>query len=812
MRNTLVYRIISLVLFLASCFVLVFTAIFGEINEWLTYAALVIVAASFTTVFVLNVGNKKFRKMQWLEQRYELWNSISYRVKKGGETAFNKLPIAIIVYDKNKTIQWANAYAKEIFLSPLVDVRIENISADLYYNLSNEDKFEISLYGSIFECEVLMEENIVYLTDVTEFHNLTQKYADHTLAAGIINLDNLSEALSGFDAQERSSQMSNIIGILSDWCSKFDIYLKGYTDNQYLILLNEKQLAEVVKDEFKVIDDVKSYCLKEDIRSSASIGIAVADNADLGYVELFALAETQLNLALNRGGNQCVLNKYGETSYFGGKTASFESRSPVYVRTKAEELVSLINKAQKIYVMTHIDADADAFGAAIAVQKIAAAYNKEAKIVFDLDRVDQTIQYLYSIIQREHTATLDYLIGTKKAIREIKNSDLLIIVDVQNQKILMEPKLYKKAKHVAVIDHHRPGKFLVDKYDYIYQTSSASSSVELLVEMYEFLDKDPIVSSAEATWMIMGILVDTNDLMYRASYRTFNVLSRLQTYGGELQLAKKYLREDYDKYEKRIDVLSNLIIYKEKYGIATVTEGVNPRQFLAKVADDVLEIKGIKASFCVGRISENEIGISARSLDETNVQLIMEALGGGGHYNNAATQLRAVDLEEAKDMLIKEIDISEERGGDSMRIILTTEVKGKGKKGDIIDVKSGYGNFLIRSGQAIIASVDNIKELEKEKEKEKRLALSKENEMKDLRDKIEANPVTIGVKVGKEGKIFGSVSSKMIVDEYKAQYDITLDRKKIIKDEIQALGTFVVLVDLHPDIKARLTIYVVGKE
>ena len=812
MRNTLVYRIISLVLFLASCFVLVFTAIFGEINEWLTYAALVIVAASFTTVFVLNVGNKKFRKMQWLEQRYELWNSISYRVKKGGETAFNKLPIAIIVYDKNKTIQWANAYAKEIFLSPLVDVRIENISADLYYNLSNEDKFEISLYGSIFECEVLMEENIVYLTDVTEFHNLTQKYADHTLAAGIINLDNLSEALSGFDAQERSSQMSNIIGILSDWCSKFDIYLKGYTDNQYLILLNEKQLAEVVKDEFKVIDDVKSYCLKEDIRSSASIGIAVADNADLGYVELFALAETQLNLALNRGGNQCVLNKYGETSYFGGKTASFESRSPVYVRTKAEELVSLINKAQKIYVMTHIDADADAFGAAIAVQKIAAAYNKEAKIVFDLDRVDQTIQYLYSIIQREHTATLDYLIGTKKAIREIKSNDLLIIVDVQNQKILMEPKLYKKAKHVAVIDHHRPGKFLVDKYDYIYQTSSASSSVELLVEMYEFLDKDPIVSSAEATWMIMGILVDTNDLMYRASYRTFNVLSRLQTYGGELQLAKKYLREDYDKYEKRIDVLSNLMIYKEKYGIAVVIEGVNPRQFLAKVADDVLEIKGIKASFCVGRISENEIGISARSLDETNVQLIMEALGGGGHYNNAATQLRAVDLEEAKDMLIKEIDISEERGGDSMRIILTTEVKGKGKKGDIIDVKSGYGNFLIRSGQAIIASVDNIKELEKEKEKEKRLALSKENEMKDLRDKIEANPVTIGVKVGKEGKIFGSVSSKMIVDEYKAQYDITLDRKKIIKDEIQALGTFVVLVDLHPDIKARLTIYVVGKE
>ena len=704
-----------------------------------------------------------------------------YRVKKGGETAFNKLPIGIIVYNKNKTIQWANAYAKEIFLSELVDVKIENISSDLYYNLSNEEEFEISLYGSIFSCKVLMEENIVYLTDVTDFHNLTQKYADHTLSAGIINLDNLNDALSGFDAQERSSQMSNIIGILSDWCGKFGIYLKGYSDNQYLILLNEKQLKEVVKDEFKVIDDIKSYCLKEDIRSSASIGVAIADNADLSYVELFALAEAQLQLALNRGGNQCVLNKYGEVSYFGGKTASFESRSPVYVRTKAEELVSLILKANKVYVMTHIDADADAFGAAIAVQKIATAYNKEAKIVFDLDKVDQTIQYLYSIIQREHTATLDYLISTKKAIRDIKTHDLLIIVDVQNQKILMEPKLYKKAKHVAVIDHHRPGKFLVDKYDYIYQTSSASSSIELIVEMYEFIDKDITVSSAEATWMVMGILVDTNDLMYRASYRTFNVLSRLQTYGGELQLAKKYLREDYDEYEKRITVLSNVMIYKEKYGIATIKDDANPRQFLAKVADDVLEIKGIKASFCLGRISDNEIGISARSLDETNVQLIMEALGGGGHYNNAACQLRGVDVEEARELLLKEIDISEERGGDSMRIILTTEVKGKGKKGDIIDVKSGYGNFLIRSGQAIMATVDNIKELEKEKEKEKRLALSKENEMKELRDKIEGNPVTIGVKVGKEGKIFGSVSSKMIVDEYKAKYDITLDRKRLLK-------------------------------
>lgn len=812
MRNTLIYRIISLVLFLASCFVLIFTSIFGEINEWATYAALVIVAASFTTVFVLNVGNKKFRKMQWLEQRYELWNSISYRVKKGGETAFNKLPIGIIVYNKNKTIQWANAYAKEIFLSELVDVKIENISSDLYYNLSNEDEFEISLYGSIFSCKVLTDENIVYLTDVTDFHNLTKKYADHTLAAGIINLDNLNDALSGFDAQERSSQMSNIIGILSDWCGKFGIYLKGYSENQYLILLNEKQLEEVVKDEFKVIDDIKSYCLKEDIRSSASIGVAVADNADLGYVELFALAEAQLQLALNRGGNQCVLKKYGEVSYFGGKTASFESRSPVYVRTKAEELVSLITKANKVYIMTHIDADADAFGAAIAVQKIATAYNKEAKIVFDLDKVDQTIQYLYSIIQREHTATLDYLISTKKAIKDIKSNDLLVIVDVQNQKILMEPKLYKKAKHVAVIDHHRPGKFLVDKYDYIYQTSSASSSVELIVEMYEFIDKDITVSSAEATWMVMGILVDTNDLMYRASYRTFNVLSRLQTYGGELQLAKKYLREDYDEYEKRIAVLSNVMIYKEKYGIATIKDDANPRQFLAKVADDVLEIKGIKASFCLGRISDNEIGISARSLDETNVQLIMEALGGGGHYNNAACQLRGVDVEEARELLLKEIDISEERGGDSMRIILTTEVKGKGKKGDIIDVKSGYGNFLIRSGQAIMATVDNIKELEKEQEKEKRLALSKENEMKELRDKIEGNPVTIGVKVGKEGKIFGSVSSKMIVDEYKAKYDITLDRKKIIKEDINALGTYVVTVDLHPEVKAKLTVYVVGKE
>lgn len=810
MKNNFLYRMASVIFFIVSTFILVFTFAVKEINIYVTYASFFILSGSLTFLVIITFSNKKIRRMNWLEQRYKLWNSISYRVRQGGEVAFNELPIGIVVFSNKKVIQWANKYAREIFLSPLVDRNIEVIHQDLFYNLNNNEIFDINIYGRIFSCKVLKEENIVYFTDKTEIKNLESKYRNRTLAMGIINLDNLTQALVSFDAQNRASQISNIIGILSDWSNNHQIYLKGFSETQYLILMDYVQLQELIREEFKVLDEIKGYCLKEDLRSSASIGIACMD---LNYNDLFDSAKNMLDFALNRGGNQCVVNIDNEIKYYGGKTNSFENRSPVYVKSKSEELQEIVKKYNKVYIMAHTDADADAFGACLAMYKFALALDKKVKIVLDNKKVDVTVLALLEIIENQHVGVLEYFIKPQEAVFKINKDDLLIIVDTQNRKLLLDERLYNKANHVAIIDHHRPGVNHVDKYEFMYTSTSASSSVELVVEMFEFLQEDIEVSNTEATWMVMGIMVDTNNLLYRASYRTFNVLSRLQKYGGEMQKAQKYLRDDLLVYEKKLEVLANLDIIEDKYGVAIVDSEIVAKQFLAKISDEILGIQDIKAAFCIGNIAKNTVGISARSLDDTNVQLLMEALGGGGHYNNAACQLKNVTLSEAQDKLMEKLKILEERGSSVMKIILTTNVKGKGKKGDIIEIPRGHANFLIRSDQAVIASVDNIKELENKNQEAKKDAEILENQMRELKDEIEAKHVYVNVKVGKEGKLFGAVTMKMIVEEYSKQHKIVLDKRKIIFDgNIDNVGTYEIPIQLHKDIRANLIVHVVEKE
>ena len=810
MKNNFLYRMASVIFFIVSTFILVFTFAVKEINIYVTYASFFILSGSLTFLVIITFSNKKIRRMNWLEQRYKLWNSISYRVRQGGEVAFNELPIGIVVFSNKKVIQWANKYAREIFLSPLVDRNIEVIHQDLFYNLNNNEIFDINIYGRIFSCKVLKEENIVYFTDKTEIKNLESKYRNRTLAMGIINLDNLTQALVSFDAQNRASQISNIIGILSDWSNNHQIYLKGFSETQYLILMDYVQLQELIREEFKVLDEIKGYCLKEDLRSSASIGIACMD---LNYNDLFDSAKNMLDFALNRGGNQCVVNIDNEIKYYGGKTNSFENRSPVYVKSKSEELQEIVKKYNKVYIMAHTDADADAFGACLAMYKFALALDKKVKIVLDNKKVDVTVLALLEIIENQHVGVLEYFIKPQEAVFKINKDDLLIIVDTQNRKLLLDERLYNKANHVAIIDHHRPGVNPVDKYEFMYTSTSASSSVELVVEMFEFLQEDIEVSNTEATWMVMGIMVDTNNLLYRASYRTFNVLSRLQKYGGEMQKAQKYLRDDLLVYEKKLEVLANLDIIEDKYGVAIVDSEIVAKQFLAKISDEILGIQDIKAAFCIGNIAKNTVGISARSLDDTNVQLLMEALGGGGHYNNAACQLKNVTLSEAQDKLMEKLKILEERGSSVMKIILTTNVKGKGKKGDIIEIPRGHANFLIRSDQAVIASVDNIKELENKNQEAKKDAEILENQMRELKDEIEAKHVYVNVKVGKEGKLFGAVTMKMIVEEYSKQHKIVLDKRKIIFDgNIDNVGTYEIPIQLHKDIRANLIVHVVEKE
>lgn len=811
MKMKLPIQKIIIVLFCLATFLFVYSFIDENFHVSISYISLSVIVASLTYFYMIGKANRNIKRLRWLENRLKLWNLISYRVKKAGEYAFNHLPIGIIIYNEEKVIEWANAYAKEIFMSPLVDRKIEIINPELFDKINGEENFEMTIYGRHYRCNVISDHNILYFLDQTDLKDLQQKYGRSLLAVGFLNLDNLDTALTALDAQERAMQMSNLIGLLSDWSNKHDIYLRGLSEARYLLFMTFAQLRELMDDKFSVLDDIQNYCQKEDLRITASLGIACKDD---GITRLVELAEEQLELALNRGGNQGVVLIDNQIHYFGAKTTSLETRSPIFVRVKAEMLADMIKHSRDVLIMSHKDMDADAFGSCLAIHKIVAALKKESKIVFDESSVDETIRAIHNIIQKEHINILDYFVAPRKAVDNITNDTLLVIVDCQYQTLLTSEKLYKSANKIAIIDHHRRNNNAISNYDYLYSQSSASSTVELVAEMFQYISNEIEISEIEATWMLMGILVDTNNLMYRTSYRTFNVLADLQKFGAEIPRAQRYLRENFGEYVKRMSILNNLEIVDGKYAIAACSaDEIYSRAFLAKIADNIISVNDIKASFCIGRIDENEIGISARSLNEVNVQVIMEQLNGGGHFNNAATQIKDVTVEQAKEMLIDKLSRLEDGGMTTMKIILTKDVKGKGKAGDIIDIPAGHANFLIRTDQAVLATVDNIKQLEKKKREEKEAMEKHLNEMRELKSVIESKPVHIHVRVGKEGKLFGSVSTKQIADEFKAQHDLILDKRKMLPDKIiNSLGTYEIPIQLHKEVTALMTIHVVEKK
>lgn len=780
-------------------------------SEYILYPLVFLGSISISYYLNSLLNRKKTKQLKWLENRMKLWDNITYRVNIAGEEAFDEMPIAIILFDDNYNIEWANKYAKSVFMSPLVNKEIKFINQELLSKLQkSESNFDLLLYGKVFDCSVKHDYRIIYLTDKTKEIELANKLKNKMLAAGIINIDNINQALTSFDAQERAVHISNIIGILSDWAESNNVYIRGYSEERYLLLTNYEHLQLLQRERFKVIDEIKQYSYRENLRISLSIGIACRD---IEKVKIVELAEQQLELALNRGGDQCVVLVDEEIFYYGARSNAVETRSTVSIRVKAEEIRDLIKASSQVFIMSHAHMDADAFGSAIGLAKIAKSLGRESKIIFDNNSIDPTVNLIYKTIQKKHTNILEYFISPREALLKMSDDTLLIIVDCQYKSILLDQKVYERAKKIAIIDHHRRSPEAINDYVFLYAQPSSSSSVELVTELMEYMDEEIEISSTVATWMLLGIIVDTNNFVYRTNHQTYNVLAKLNLYGADSSLVKLYLREDLEVYAKRIEILNNIEVFDGKYGIALCDDDIYERQFLAKIADSIISINNIEAGFAIGYIDKGVVGISARSIGQTNVQIIMELLGGGGHFNNAATQISAVTLEEARDNLVEKIKSIDKGEGLTMKIILTKDVKGKGKADDIIDVPAGHANFLIRSNQAIEATVDNIKQLESRQlkvqhEQEKHL-----QDMRDLKVLIEQKSVTVKVKVGKEGKLFGSVSTKQIVDEFKHQHNLELDKRKIIYDkDIDTLGTYIIPIQLHKDVLAKITLYVVEKE
>jgi len=780
--------------------------------EYITYIMLVVLVASLANLISRFQRRVQLKRERMLENRLGLWNNISYKVKKAGETAFNELPIGIIVINNQFTVMWANKAAKRIFLSPLEKINLENISQQVFLSLSQGEKeFVADIYGKVYKIIYLAEHNVVYFSDITEMVQTETKYKNRIMGIGYINIDNLEEALVDFDVQERAEYMGKIIGIIAKWSESFGIYVRAYSDNRFLILMDQQQLNEIMKSNFVILDEIKTVWRGTKlIRISLSIGIACLD---INIDDLSKVALEQLDLALNRGGDQAIVKVQDHTYFFGAKTDALQKDSKVEIRVKSEELQDLIRQASSVFVMGHKAIDADGFGATLGIYKLAKSMDKKAYMILDPKSMDITVERIFDSINKEYIGLMKDIVDPTEAQKIIDDDSLLVVVDCQAEWLVIDPKVLKKAGKVAVIDHHRKGQGAINKPDFYYSKTSASSSVELVVELLQFYEGEIELDELEATWMLIGIIVDTNNFIYRTSDKTFEVAAILKRHGANMMLVKKYLKENMTEKMMRNEFLDNLEIYKEKVGIAVSRNTtIYERATLAKISDEIISIMGISAGFTVGYIGENEVGISARSLGEVNVQVIMERLGGGGHLNNAAAQIKDTDIPTVVKQIKQLMDDYLEKE-ENMKVILIKEVKGRGKRGDIIDLQPGFANHLIRNGQAVIASAENLKTLEREKRESEIKAEKHLQEIKELKKLIEATPIKIGVRVGSEGKLFGSVSMKQVVDTFEKETGIALDKRKINSvDSITALGTYDIPIQLHKEVVATIRLYVVEKE
>ena len=310
------------------------------------------------------------------------------------------------------------------------------------------------------------------------------------------------------------------------------------------------------------------------------------------------------------------------------------------------------------------------------------------------------------------------------------------------------------------------------------------------------------------------MVVDTNNFIYRTSAVTFEIAAAIKRYGADMNIVKKYLKEEHSEKIIRSEFLKNVELFYDNVAIAVATDDmpILDRVTLAKVSDELISISGVELGITIGYISENEIGMSARSLGAINCQIIMEKMGGGGHLNNAAAQRRNETIPETVSKLKEAINsyMAEE---ENMKVILIKDVKGKGKKNDILDLNSGYANFLLRGGLAIVASPENIKAVEKEQEEEKYRAEKLLQEMKETKKVIEAEPIKIVVKVGADSKIYGSVNTKQIADAVESKFNLKIDKRKIIlPNALNTLGEHDVKIQLHKDVTATIKVFLVEKE
>ncbi|MDD7178647.1 MAG: DHH family phosphoesterase [Lachnospiraceae bacterium] len=594
----------------------------------------------------------------------------------------NDFEIAYALLDYNGKLLWVNkqfeqmtgkdkSYHKSITsLFPSITKELLQGEESLELNLSMEEQhFRVSMSRIYFDA-IISETNMlemdsdnnyltaVYFFDETRLHHYIQENEDQKMVVAQVYIDNYDEALESIEDVKRSLLVALIDRKVNAYFSKVDALVRKTEKDKYFIVFRHEYLKALKEDKFSVLEDVKTVKVGNTMAVTLSIGIG--DTAAT-YSQNNEYSRMAIDLALGRGGDQVVLREGEKVTYFGGKAQQVERNTRVKARVKAHALRGIIESKERVIVMGHQISDMDSFGAAIGIYCAARTLDKKVQIV--LNTVSSTLRPFRECFTEEKGYAPDTFLTREQAIEVCTPNTVVMVVDTNRPGNTECPEILKMTKNIVVFDHHRQSNDVIENPVLSYIEPYASSSCEMVAEVLQYFTESIKLAPQEADSLYAGILIDTNNFMAKTGVRTFEAAAYLKRCGAEVTRVRKMLRNDMCDYKARAEVVRHAEVYRDAFAISVCpTENIeSPTIVGAQAANELLNITGIKASFVLTEF-KGKVYISSRSIDEINVQLIMEALGGGGHLTIAGAQLEHYTIAEVKRMLQQTIDKMIEEG------------------------------------------------------------------------------------------------------------------------------------------------------
>ena len=492
----------------------------------------------------------------------------------------------------------------------------------------------------------------LYLFDETELNQYIRQKEDEKLVTGLLYLDNYEEALNSVEEVRRSLLVALIERKLNKYFGEVDGLIKKLEKDKFILVMRQRSLEELKKKRFNILEDVKTVNIGNDMAVTISIGIGI--NAP-SYSQNYEYARIAIDLALGRGGDQVVIKDRDQMTYFGGKSQQMGKSTRVKARVKAHALREFMVSKDKVVVMGHKIPDVDSIGAGIGIYRAAKSLNKKTHIV--VNNPTMSVRPIIQTFKDNPDYDENMFISSDEARDIVDDNTVVVVVDTNKPSYTECEDLLHMSKTIVVLDHHRQGSEVIQNAVLSYIEPYASSACEMVAEILQYFSDDIRIYNIEADALYSGIIIDTNNFTSKTGVRTFEAAAFLRRCGADVTRVRKMFRDDLQSYRAKAEAIRHVETYKGCFAIAVCpTEGVDsPTVVASQAANELLNIDSVKATFVLTDY-QNKIFISARAIDEINVQLVMERMGGGGHINMAGAQLPGATVEEAIAQLKETLD------------------------------------------------------------------------------------------------------------------------------------------------------------